>query len=405
MTKSFELDLHKSFKPLIDPKHPDYNRRYKVFYGGRGSGKSHGVGECLLARAMQRKELILCAREFQNSISDSVMALFEQKIDLYGLNQYFRITNTELECTLTGSMFIFKGLRNNIQSIKSTEGVTICWVEEAQRTSRESFDILVPTVFRHETSQVILTFNPDQETDPVYSDFVKNTHPDAYVAKINYLQNKHLPSPLLREAEYMRGLDPNAYAHVWLGECRFNTDAQVFAGCYEVREFETPEYADFMFGADWGFSQDPTTLIRCYVDNGELYIDHEVYRVGLEIRDTAEAFKTMPSVTQHIIRADSARPETISHVRADGLNVQSVSKWAGSVEDGIAYMRSFKKIIIHPRCKNTVNEFRLYSYKINKLTNDPTTVIVDQHNHCIDAIRYALQPLIKRGGVGGFITI
>lgn len=404
MTKKFELDLHKLFKPLIDPSHAEYNKRYKVFYGGRGSGKSHGVGECLLARAMQRKELILCAREFQNSISDSVMALFQQKIDLYGLNQYFRITNTELECTLTGSMFIFKGLRNNIQSIKSTEGVTICWVEEAQRTSRESLDVLIPTI-RAEGSQIIFTFNPDQETDPVYNDFVKNTHPDAYVAQINYLQNKHLPNTLKKEAEYMRGLDPNAYAHIWLGECRTNTDAQVFAGAYEIKEFETPHNAEFMFGADWGFSQDPTTLIRCYVDNGELYIDHEIYKVGLEIRDTAEAFKSMPEASKHVIRADNARPETISHVRADGLNVQPVAKWGGSVEDGIAFIKSFKRIYIHPRCKNTIDEFRFYSYKINKLTNEPTTIILDEHNHCIDALRYALQVLIKRGGIGGFITI
>jgi phage terminase large subunit len=178
---------------------------------------------------------------------------------------------------------------------------------------------------------------------------------------------------------------------VWLGEPLGLSDAQVFKNKFEVQLFETPQNIQFYFGADWGFAQDPTTLIRCFVQNKCLYIDYEAYGVGVEIEDIPKLFDSIPNSKQWRIYADSARPETISYVSRNGYpKLMSVKKWAGSIEDGIEFMRSFDKIIIHPRCKHTIDEFELYSYKQDRLTGDILPIILDKSNHCVDSIRYSL---------------
>jgi len=163
------------------------------------------------------------------------------------------------------------------------------------------------------------------------------------------------------------------------------------------------------FGIDWGFSQDPTAGVKCWIHDQRLYIEHEAGKVGLENDDIADyMIARLPGIESHAVRADSARPETISHVKSDGRGTRKslprivgVEKWKGSVEDGIAHLRSYREIVIHPRCTKTLHEARTYSYKVDRLTGDVLTDIVDKNNHYIDAIRYALGPLIKpRGAVG-----
>ena len=173
-----------------------------------------------------------------------------------------------------------------------------------------------------------------------------------------------------------------------------HTDAQVFHGKYRIDSFDTPDDVVFYYGADWGFSQDPTTLIRCFVDDGTLYIDWEAYGVGVDIDKTPELFSQVPSSADYIITADSARPETISYMKQHGYpRMRRARKGKNSIEDGIAYLRSFREIVIHSRCKHTADEFKLYSYKRDRLTGDVLPTIEDKNNHFCDSLRYATESL------------
>ena len=157
------------------------------------------------------------------------------------------------------------------------------------------------------------------------------------------------------------------------------------------------------FGADWGFSQDPTTLVKLWIGERKLYVEHEAYGVGVDIDRTPEFFDRVPGAREATIRGDSARPETISYLRRNGYpGIESVTKWKGSVEDGVAALRGFEQIVIHPRCRHTEEEARLWAYKIDRLTGDVMPDLVDRHNHIWDAVRYALEPVIRSSGGGLF---
>jgi len=388
MTNPIKIEVPSSFANLVKPA------RYCVFYGGRGSGKSHSVARYLVCKALESPIRILCAREFQNSISDSVHALLSDIIDNLGLSKYFTIKNNTIEAG-NGSCFIFKGLAHNIEAIKSTEGVDIVWIEEAERVSSKSWDILIPTIRKPE-SKIIITFNPAFETDPTYERFIKNPPPNSLVRKVNWYDNPHFPDVLRLEMEHCKATDYDKYTHVWEGQTLQYSDAIVFKGKYSVEEFEAMPGETLRFGADWGFAKDPTALVRCFVRGTNLFIEHEAYGHGIEITELPAFFGAVPGARQWKILGDCSRPETISFLRHQGWNIEAAPKWQGSVEDGIEYMRGFSKIIIHPRCKNTLAEFNQYKFKVDKKTDEILPVVVDEKNHIIDAIRYSLSHLIKR---------
>lgn len=379
--------IAEKFRPLISPA------RYKVFYGGRGSGKSWTFAQILLCLSLQRKLRILCAREFQISIADSVHRLLCDQISALGLDQFFTITKTQITSS-AGSEFIFKGIRHNAQEIKSLEGVDICWVEEAQSVSGESWNLLIPTI-RKEGSEIWISFNPGLPDDETYQRFVVSPPEHAVVVKVGWEDNPWFPDTLRQEMEYCRSIDTEAYAHIWGGEPRVISDAQVFKGRYEVAPFDTPDDARFFHGADWGFAQDPTALVRMFVQDDCLYIDAEAYGVGVELDELPTFFDSIATSRKWPIKADGARPETISHMCRKGFRVSAAKKWAGSVEDGVSLLKGFRRIYIHPRCKHTADEFRLYSYKVDKNNGDVLPILVDAHNHIIDAARYALDGYVK----------
>lgn len=392
-----ELDIAtiEKFAPLFNPDHPAYNYRYQVYYGGRGGRKSWETARAVLIRAMKEKKLVLCTREMQNSITDSVHRLLSDQIEMMGMGYFYEIQKTTIK-GLNGSEFIFKGLSGlTIDGIKSLEGADICWVEEAHSVSNKSWQILIPTI-RKQGSQIIATFNPDLPNDPVYTRFVDNTPPSCYIVKTSYLDNPDCPQTLIDEADYLKRVDYDAYAHIWLGEVRSHSDAQIFKGKYRIESFEVDDSYDTpLDGADWGFSNDPTVKVRTYIRGNNLYIRHEVYKVGCEVDDTPRLFDKIPDSREYVTRADNARPELISYMKRAGFRIQAADKWPGCVEDRIAFMRNFEQIIIHPECKHTAEEMRLYSYKTDKRTGDVLPEVIDKHNHCIDAIGYALTPIIK----------
>ena len=376
-------------QPLFKPA------RYKVLAGGRAGGKSYAVADALLIEGAQSPHRILCAREYQASIKDSVHRLLEDRIDALGLRGVYDVQRDTI-IGRNGTTFIFRGVRHNVQSIKSMTGLTRVWVEEAQTVSEESWRILIPTI-RDEGSEIWMTLNPSRKEDATSQRFLENPPEGAVLIRVNMDDNPFKPQTVIAERERDRQrLDPATYAHIWEGEYAENTAAQVFADKVKVRDFEAGDWDGPYYGADWGFSQDPTTLVRCWVHDDCLWIDHEAYGVGVEIDQTAALFDQVPEARKHTIRADSARPETISYLQRHGYpRVQAVSKWGGSVEDGIQHLRSYREIVMHPRCTHAINESRLYSYKVDRLSGDILPTLVDAHNHIWDAVRYAMQPLIR----------
>ena len=209
-----KIQIPNEFKELYNPKWTNL-----VLYGGRNSGKSYAVAQALLIRARKEKKRILCTREIQNTIKDSVHKLLADLIDKYKFTDYV-VTKENIINQVTGSEFIFKGLRLNINEIKSTEGIDFCWVEEAQSVSEKSIEVLTPTI-RKEGSQMFYTFNRFDELDPVFVKYVMNKPPNSYVAKINYdLLEKYglLTKKIKDEIEFDKLNNPELYAHKWLGE-------------------------------------------------------------------------------------------------------------------------------------------------------------------------------------------
>ena len=652
--------------------------RYKVTYGGRGGGKSFTIASWLDIYGVKRPIRVLCAREYQVSIRDSVHRLLADRIAALGLSQFYTVTQTSIIGT-NGTEFIFKGLHHNAQEIKSMEGVDICWVEEASSVSAESWDVLIPTI-RKPGSEIWLSFNPLSPDDATWTRFVKNPPPGAWVQKVLYSDNPWFPAVLDEERRHLQEIDPELYQHIWLGEPRTISDAQVFKGRYLVQEFDTPKDARFFHGVDWGFSClvgetmvitekgnkqlkdvkpgdkvltrdgykavihaqsrgvksiygvdcgyntriiatedhkiltadgwrqvkdlrrtetlcitrsnlmarfikgiltasiriistgrkaesakgkasiarygnsitakfqkavtsiistatrlitalricsasqkanirksiiktsweafqksnrregaiqkktgqseerkhlqphkngaefaqsagslsrlrtfiknfvphnaesaktpatvkkntlvngavkflqhlltviekpvqknvrinlqslgeaevfditvengeyfangvlvhncDPTALVRCFIRGNVLYIDREAYGAGVELDETPQLFDSIETARKWPIYADSARPETISFMKRRGFHIMPAKKWPGSIEDGIAVLKSFDKIIVHPRCVHTADEFYKYSYKVDKNNGDVLPIIVDANNHCVAA--------------------
>jgi phage terminase large subunit len=376
--------------------------RYKVAHGGRGGAKSWGFARALLIIGAQRKLRVLCAREYQNSITESVHKLLTNQIDDLGLGGFYGggITLTGIK-GINGTEFIFSGIKNNVTKIKSTEGVDVCWVEEAEKVSNESWEVLIPTI-RKPSSEIWVSFNPNLESDPTYRRFIVNPPDDASVVKMSWRDNPWFPDELRREKDYLARVDHDAYMHVWEGECRISSSAQVLRDKIEVTAFEPqPDWQGAYFGADWGFSVDPTAAVKLWIHERRLYLEYEVYGVGIEIDAIPQFFDKIPGAREHVMRGDSARPETISYLQRHGYpRIYAAEKWSGSVEDGVAYLRQFEKIVIHPRCTNAQQEAKLWSYKTDRLSGDVLPVLVDANNHIWDAVRYALQPMIKNSGTG-----
>lgn len=389
---SSPIQLPNFAAPLFEPY------RYKVFYGGRGSAKSYSVARALLIRGSQKKRKILCAREFQNSINDSVLSLLEGQAQEIGLAPFYDFKRDAIYGA-NGTEFLFKGIRHNIQSIKSIPGITDCWIEEAQTISQLSWDIIIPTI-REDGSEIFVTYNPENEDDPTHQKFVVNEPPPgSFVQKVNWDQNPWFPEVLRVEKDHQYATNPELAEHIWGGVCRSHSDAQIMKKKYMVDNFEPqPHWLGPYFGADFGFSRDAATLIKLYIDPTEmnLYIHKEFWGVGVDIDVLPTKYDMIPGSRMHQIRGDCSRPETISYLAKKGFNIVGAEKWTGSVEDGIDFIRSFNKVIIHPDCPKTKEEFKNYSFRVDRLTQEVTRDIVDAWNHCIDAIRYALQPMIRK---------
>lgn len=384
-----EIVVPNAFKGLLT------QARYYVYYGGRGSAKSHSIARYLVAMSMSTQIKILCAREFQNSIADSVHALLSDVIKLHALDKYFVIKNNTIEC-VNGSIFIFKGLAHNVDSIKSIEGIDIVWCEEAERISDNSWNVLIPTI-RKPRSRIIISFNPSMDTDPTYKRFIIDTPPDTVKQKVSWRDNPHFPEVLRLEMEHLRSVDFERYLWVWEGELRTISDAQIFKDKCVIEDFDSSDVEIFYHGMDFGFANDPSVVVRCFIKERKLYIDEAKFGYHIEINDLGKVLlDPVLKNKNYKTYADCARPETISYLSNMGYNITGTSKWSGSVEDGIEFLKSFDKIVIRPTLTDVIEEFKCYSYKVDRHTNQVLPVVLDDYNHGIDSIRYALNDMIKK---------
>lgn len=385
-SSTLEIKTPRWAVPLLEPA------RYKGAHGGRGSGKSHFFAELLIEEHVSNPDQSsVCVREVQLSLNQSVKRLLEFKIEELGVSHYFDVQDKMIKSKKGNGRIIFQGMQNHTaDSIKSLEGYDRAWVEEAQSLSQRSLDLLRPTI-RKPGSELWFSWNPRNADDPVDALLRgEESPPNATVIEVNFTDNPWFPDVLREEMEYDRGRDPDKYHHVWMGGYTRNSEARVFRN-WKVEEFDTPLDATLRFGADWGFAIDPTVLIRCFLEGRKLYVDYEAYMVNCEINNIPDLFMTVPESEKWPITADSARPETISYLQKHGFpRIMSAVKGPKSIEDGIEWLKSFE-IIVHPRCRHTIDELTLYSYKTDPNTEEVLPVLEDKDNHVIDALRYACE--------------
>lgn len=386
------LETPEVFEPLLQPS------RYKGAWGGRGSAKSHFFAGLWLEESVAKRLDFVCLRETLKSLEFSVKKLLESKVVAHNAGAYFDIQDRRI-LSAHGGVTIFEGMQNHTaDSIKSLEGFDRAWFEEAQNASDNSLTLLRPTI-RKAGSELWFSWNPKHETDPIDQLLRGPVPPDnAIVVKANYSDNPWLPEELRAEMEYDRKRDPDKYAHVWLGEYQRNSEARVFKN-WRIEEFEVKPEWILRQGADWGFSIDPSVLVQCAIEGKTLYVPHEAYMVGCEIDALPDLFSTVPAAEKWPTTADSARPETISYMQKHGFpKIFAAVKGAKSLEEGVEFLRSFD-IVVHPRCKHTIDELTLYSYKSDPLTSKVLPILQDKNNHVIDALRYACEGARRAAGI------
>lgn len=383
-----QIEIPIEYKRLFDT-----DWREAAIYGGRYSLKSHTVARALLIRARQKKTRVACFREFQNSIADSSHQLLSDLIKQYDLPD-FKVTDKTIVNTINGSDFLFKGLHHNEQAVKSTEGIDIAWVEEAQTVSTNSLEVLTPTV-RKPGSQLIYTYNRLLEDDPVHTRLVLDGRPNTLIIHANYdIAEKYgwLPDVVKNEIESDKVNRPGLYKHKWLGE-PVNQEAKIYSNWQIIDE--VPHEAQLARrGLDWGFTNDPTSIVDIYKYNGGFIASERLYKKGMHNNDIAAYLNNLDYPTTLVI-ADSAEPKSIDELRLSGVPILAVSKKGVKDKSYLRYSIEYvqqQKISVTKSSINLIKEYRNYlwlSDKDGRIINEPTPGM----DHALDALRYAFDGL------------
>lgn len=374
--------------------------RYKVLYGGRGSGKSWGVARALLVIGIQKPIRVLCARELQNSITDSVHALLADQIKSMKLEEFYEIQNTVIYGK-NGTEFLFAGLKHNITKIKSFEGVDLCWVEEAQTVSKSSWDTLIPTI-RKEESEIWITFNPELDTDETYKRFVVIPPSNAIVQKVNWSDNPWFPQVLRDEKDDLKERDMDAYLNVWEGNTRQVLDGSVYATelrkaqeesrikdvnvdlSIPVSTFWDIGWADL--NSIWFVQTVPGGEVRVidFYQNCQKTIDH--YVQVLQTKGYTYRDHWLPHDAEHKNMTGKSVKDIMQNM---GLPVRITPKL--SISDGInaARMLMNRCYFDQNRCAEGLQALRHYRYDVDPDTKlFSKTPLHDQNSHAADAWRY-----------------
>jgi len=386
---------------------------YRVAHGGRGSGKTKTMAKmlCVFVLSLAAQGMngaALCAREFMNSLEDSTLAEIKDAIasepDI--LAPWFDVGEKYVRtCNLPGRVdFVFVGLRHNIDSIKSKANVLITWIDEAENVSEMAYRKLIPTVMRF-GGEIWLSYNPESPESATHMRFRKNPSQRVLIEQVNWMDNPWFDEKM--NAQRVDDLEnrPDIYHHVWEGEFLTLTEAQVFAGKYRVETFTVGDKWVPYYGLDFGFSRDPLACVEIFKQGQTLYWRREAVKVGLDMHLQGAFIKDRmgEQIARYDVIADNARPENISYL-SKPINqtggsfqlprIKGADKGKGSVQDGVDFIKSHHNII-HPDCVETHKEFKLYSFKVDRNSGNVLPVLVDDHNHIIDAARYALEPVMK----------
>ncbi len=385
------IEIPSEFKRLFDR-----DWREAAVYGGRFSLKSHTVARLLLIRARQEKTRVACFREFQSSIAESSHQLLKDLIKQYELND-FEVTDNSIINRLNGSDFLFKGLWNNEQSIKSIEGIDIAWVEEAQAVSKSSIEVLTPTV-RKEGSQIIYTYNRLLEDDPVHQRLVIEGRPNTLVINVNYdiaIKYGLMPESVRLEIEDDKAKRPNIFKHKWLGEPN-TQEGLIYKGWQVVDDIPFGARLE-RYGIDFGYTNDPTAIVAVYYFNGGYILDEIAFQKGLSNKQIADIILNQEKKALCI--ADSAEPKSIDEIRSYSINIQPTVKGKDSVRQGIQAIQELP-ISYTQRSANLAKAVRNYMWATDRLGNFITPNEPDHlWSDAMDAARYGLTsvvPLIQR---------
>ena len=406
-----KIKAARPFIVLYDEMHPNYNDRYKVFWGGRGGRKSWEFAQALVSRAFKEKLLILCTREIQNSISDSVLSLLSNTIERMGLTYFFDVQKTTI-IGKNGSEFKFKGLNGlTIDSIKSFEGADYCWVEEAHSVSARGWEVLIPTI-RKTNSEIWVSFNTDLATDPVYERFILDPPENSFVKKVSYLENPDCPQTLIDEANYLKRINEEMYNHIYLGEVREHKKNRIF----NWNEISVEEYlsinATTYYGVDWG-KVDAWGIVEAKYNDGRLFV-HELNYYSenqlmdsftksdiLELQKEEEGLVKLMFDRLNIdkgatIICDDNRREKVRALRIAGWeNAILARKGKGSILEGI-YNLSQLEVLYTKTSRNIAFEQNNYSWLVDRY-DICLEKAEDKNNHLIDPIRYVVQFLKLQG--------
>jgi len=374
--------------------------RYKIIYGGRGGAKSWGIARALLIRMAERQTRVLCAREIQKSIRESVHQLLKDQIEALSLSGFFVVLDDEIRGK-NGSLAIFAGLKHNVAQIKSKEGIDIVWVEEAQTVSKQSWDLLIPTI-RKEGSEIWVSFNPELDTDETFRRFVVNPPPGAMVVKINWIDNPWFPEVLRVEKDHLKASDEDAYLTVWEGHCKAVVEGAIYANeikraTQDNRFTRVPVDALRPVQTFWDLGRRDKTAIWFAQQIGFEYrlIDYYENR-GQALAHYLKELKSKPYVygetwlphdAEHDLLASELTIE--QQVKAHGFDVRITPNIR--VVDGIEAARSvFSKCYFdQDRCADGITNLRRYRYDVNPDTGlYSKTPLHDEASHGADAFRY-----------------
>lgn len=391
------VHIGEKFLPLFDPKW-----RHLALFGGRGSAKSHTIATALSIITANRTRRVVCARQFQSSIKESVKELLEHKMRqmrLVGPKGY-KFYEREIVHEGTGSRYIFIGLDRNPDSAKSLEGADECWVEEARTINKRSFEILIPTI-RRPHSRIIWSWNPEYRKDEVDMYFRGAvTPPDSWIQQFFIEDNPYFyHTPLANEMWFMKQGNPLRYKHIWLGDYDESFDTKIFTNV-EIGRVEVGDHIAPRYGLDFGFGAHPFACVKVYILEAEriLYIAREAFGHGVPLRHLPSHIRTVIDDESDYIKADSAAPIEIEHLNANGFTVDGAKKGPGSVKAGINWIQGYK-VVIDPDCENMRDEARMYTWQVDKVTKKRLNVPVDAHNHGWDAVRYACEDYIMTANI------
>lgn len=389
------IDLPRKIRDTLYPP-----ARYKVLYGGRGGAKSWGIARALLGMGRARPIRILCAREIQKTISDSVHRLLKDQIQSLGLDDFYQVQETTVKGA-NGTEFLFAGIRGlDIGKIKSFEGVDICWVEEANTVTKKSWDVLIPTI-RKENSEIWISFNPELDTDETYQRFVVEPPTNSIVTKVNWDDNPWFPTVLLEEKDALQKRDKEAFENVWQGNCRSAVDGAIYANeiraAIEQRRIRPVPYDPVLkVHAVWDLGwNDAMCIVMCQRVASSLsvidYIEtsHKTYaELVAELREKPYRWGTDYLPHDGKAKNPQTGKSAVETLAALGRAVDEVPNIG--IEEGIRAARQMFAQVYFDDAKTTrlVHCLKRYRRAISSVTNEPGSPLHDEFSHGADAFRY-----------------